>query len=111
MPIIFEPKDLSVIRKNGASLTTLANSARLGTDALQVERIDLAAGVKTASYPAVEAERFIYVIRGNGQAWVSEQKFPLAAESVLWLEKDEAFTLEAGEVGLEVLLCRAPAGE
>jgi len=111
MPTIFEPKDLPVIEKNGANIATLANSALLGTNALQVERIVLAAGAESESFEASDAERFVYVIRGRGQAHVGEQAFPLVAESVLWLEKADTFYLEAGANGLEVLLCHAPANE
>ena len=48
---------------------------------------------------------------GKGQAYVGEQAFPLDAESMLWLEKDDIFYLEAGTDGLEVLLCHAPGNE
>ncbi len=111
MPIIFEPKDLPVTRKNGAHSAILANNAMLGTNALQVERIILLAAAKTLLFEAVDAERFVYVIRGKGQAYVGEQRFPLEAESVLWLEKDDTFYLEARADGLEILLCHAPARE
>lgn len=111
MPTIFEPKDLPVTEKNGVNVATLANQAMLGTKALQVERITLEAGAKSSTFEVFENERFAYVIRGKGQACVAEQEFPLEAESVLWLEKGDAFYLEAGADGLEVLLCHAPANE
>lgn len=110
MPTIFEPKDLPVTEKDGANIATLANRAMLGTDALQVERIMLEASAKSSTFESVEPERFIYVIHGNGQAYVGEQSLPLEVESMLWLEKGDIFYLEAGTDGLEVLLCRAPAG-
>ena len=111
MPTIFEPNDLPVTEKNGANIATLANSAMLGTKALQIERIMLEANSKSSAFEAVDAERFVYVIHGKGQAYVSELAFPLNAESVLWLEKSDAFCLEASADGLEVLLCHAPASE
>jgi len=111
MPTIFEPKDLPVTEKNGSNVATLANSTLLGTNALQVERIVLAAGAESESFEASVVERFVYVVRGKGQAHVSEQAFPLEVESVLWLEKADTFYLEAGADGLEVLLCHAPASE
>jgi len=111
MPTIFEPKDLPVTQRNGAKIATLANRAMLGTHALQVERIMLEASAKSSMFEAVDAERFVYVVQGGGQANVSEQAFPLDAESMLWLEKDDTFYLEAGTDGLEVLLCHAPASE
>jgi len=111
MPTIFDPKDLPVAETGGIHTTTLANSTLLGTNALAVQRIHLAAGASTPAFEPAAVERFIYVIRGEGRARVGEQVFPLAAESVLWLEVDDAFFLEAGASGLEVLLCRAPASE
>ena len=111
MPIIFEPEDLRVIKKNRARVAVLANSAMLGTNALQVERIDLKESAKTSLFEAVDGERFIYVIRGTGQADIGQEKYPLRSESVLWLEREDTFLLEAGSDGLEVLLCHAPASE
>jgi redox-sensitive bicupin YhaK (pirin superfamily) len=110
LPTIFEPKDLPVAEKDIVKITTLANQAMLGTDVLQVQHITLEAGTRSESFPAEAVERFLYVINGQGQAHVGEQRFPLEGESVLWLEKDDAFALEAGAAGLEVLLCHAPAG-
>jgi quercetin dioxygenase-like cupin family protein len=109
MPTIFEPKDLPFVEKNGLNITTLANTTMLGTTALQVERIALEASGKSSPFEAADAERFVYVIRGQGEAHVGEQAFPLDAESVLWLERADVFYLEAGAEGLEVLLCHAPA--
>lgn len=111
MPMVFESKDLPVTEKNGANITTLANTAMLGTNALQVERVVLQASGKSSPFETVDAERFVYVIRGKGEAYVGEQAFPLDAESVLWLERADIFYLEAGEEGLEVLLCHAPASD
>lgn len=111
MPTIFKPQDLPVSEKNGASIATLANQAMLGANALQVEHITLKTSAESSLFEAVPAERFVYVIRGVGQAYINERAFPLTAESVLWLEKEDAFYFEAGADGLEVLLCRAPAGE
>lgn len=109
MPTIFEPKDLPVREQNGATYKTLANAAMLGTDAMQVERLTLESGKQTELASAVEAERFLYVIRGSGQAHIGEETFPLAVESMLWIEPGDVCTIEAGAEKLEVLLCRAPA--
>ena len=109
MPTIFEPNDLPVRSKDGATYTTLANTAMLGADALQVERVALDAGKKTEPASAMGAERFVFVIQGTGQAQVGSETFPLAAESMLWIESGDTFTLEAGAEQLEVLVCRAPA--
>jgi len=109
MPTIIEPNDLPVRNEDGATYTTLANSAMLGGDALQVERVTLDAGKSSEPAGAVDAERFLYVIQGSGQALVGSETFPLAPESMLWIESGDTFTLEAGSEELEVLICKAPA--
>lgn len=111
MPVLFDPKDLPVTTRDGASHTMLANPPLLGTNALLVEHITLEAGAKTAPTDAVNAERFVYVIRGLGQAHVGGQTYPLAPESILWVESSDTYYLQAGAEQLEVLVCRAPAGE
>jgi len=111
MPTIFEPKDLPIDERIGAKIATLANQAMLGTDALQVKRITLEANSKSDSYGAENMERFVYVISGKGQALVGRESFPLVAESVLWLEKNDAFHFETDANELELLLCYAPVGE
>jgi mannose-6-phosphate isomerase-like protein (cupin superfamily) len=109
MPTIFEPNDLPVRNEAGAKYTTLANPTMLGADALQVERVALDTGKSSGPATAVDVERFLFVIQGSGQAQVGSETFPLAPESMLWIESGDTFTLEAGADGLEVLVCRAPA--
>jgi quercetin dioxygenase-like cupin family protein len=109
MPTIFEPDKLPVSHQNGTTYTILANAAMLGVDALQVERVRLESGQRTEPASAVDAEQFLYVVRGAGQAQVGSDTFPLAPESMLWIEPGDTFTLEAGEEQLEVLVCHAPA--
>ena len=109
MPTIFEPNDLPVRNEDGATYTTLANAAMLGADALQEERAALDAGKSSEPATAVDVERFLYVIQGSGRAQVGSESFPLATESMLWIESGDTFALEAGVDGLEVLVCRAPA--
>ena len=109
MPTIFEPNNLPVRNEAGATYTTLANPAMLGSDALQVERVSLEAGKKSEPISAAQAERFLYVIQGSGQVQVGSETFPLAPESMLWIESGDTFALEAGADGLEVLISQAPA--
>ena len=66
---------------------------------------------KSEPYAAENAERFVYVISGKGQAQVWNESFPLEAESVLWLEKTDSFHFETEANELELLLCYAPASE
>jgi len=109
MPTIFEPNDLPVRNEAGVTYITLANPAMLGADALQVERVSLEAGKKSEPISAAQAERFLYVIQGSGQVQVGSETFPLASESMLWIEPGDTFALEAGADGLEVLVSHAPA--
>ena len=109
MPTIFEPNDLPVRNKDGVTYTTLADAAMLGADALGVERVALGASKSSEPTTSVDVERFLYVIQGSGQAQVGGEAFPLASESMLWIEPGDTFTLEAGAGGLEVLVCKAPA--
>lgn len=111
MPHIFTPKDLPIEEKTGVKIATLASQAMLATDALQVKRITLEAKSKSDPYYAENAERFVYVISGKGQAQVGSESFPLEAESVLWLEKGDSFHFETVSDALELLLCYAPTGE
>ena len=111
MPTIFEPKNLPIDEKMGVKIATLANQAMLGTDALQVKCITMDANSKSESFDAENMERFIYVIRGKGQAQVENKSFSLEAESVLWLEKTDSFHFETEANELELLLCYAPVGE
>ncbi len=108
MPRIFEPEVLPLLRRRGVSQTTLGTAAMLGTEALQVERIRLDANTTTAVFSAIEGERFLYVIHGAGIAHVGNEEFPLAPESILWIEAEDRYTLQSRPEGLEVLVCRAP---
>lgn len=55
-----------------------------------------------------DAEAMLYVVRGSGAAVVAGTVLPLAAETVVWLERGDRFILEAGPQGLEVLQGYAP---
>ncbi len=107
MPTIFSPADLKTTRVGGAAHTTLADPAMLGSDALQVEHVTLDASAKTPAIAAPDGEHFLYVIRGTGTARVGAGMFPLEAESMLWLEAGDEYSIEAGAEGLEVLRCTA----
>ena len=109
MPRIFGSDDLTTTRQAGVARTTLADRALLGSDALHVEQITLDPGARTQPAQASDAEHFIYVVRGAGQAHVGTESLPLEPESILWLEPGDTVTFEAGANALAILLCRAPA--
>jgi len=109
MPTIFNASDLNSTRNQGVTNTTIADRAMLGSDALRVERITLESEAHTAPISASEAESFLYVIRGSGQASVNSGAFALEPESLLWIESGDVYTLEAGVDGLELLVWHSPA--
>jgi mannose-6-phosphate isomerase-like protein (cupin superfamily) len=109
MATILNPSDLTLTRLNGVTRATLANRDILGSDALHIERIALDPRARTLPAPASDAERFLYVARGAGLAYVGSKPFPLEPESILWLEPGDTFSIEAGLDKLEVLVCQAPA--
>jgi len=109
MPTIFEPKELPIDEKTGVKIATLANQAMLGTDALQVKRITMDSNSKSEAFGEENAERFVFVISGKGQAQVGSEAFPLETESVLWLEKNDSFHFETDTDELDLILCYAPA--
>ncbi len=111
MPTVIHHSDLAATHARGITHMLLANRARLGSSALHVDRVTLDAGVQAPPGPATDAERFLYVIGGKGVARVGVELFPLEPESILWLEPGDSYSLEAGAETLDVLVCRAPAGE
>ena len=69
-----------------------------GTLALDARRLALDPGER-AEGRAGGGETMLYVIAGSG----SVSGAPLARESLVWLEPGEAYELEAGPEGLELL--------
>ncbi|GBD08918.1 hypothetical protein HRbin22_01164 [Candidatus Thermoflexus japonica] len=49
------------------------------------------------------AEGFLYVSRGSGTIWVNECPWPLAPETVVWLEPGDRYRIQAGSEGIEIL--------
>lgn len=75
---------------------------------LELGHVALVPGAPKADIAAASGERFLYVVRGAGEAGLGAETFALEDESVLWLDPDDAPTLTAGPEGLEVLIARAP---
>lgn len=70
---------------------------------LRLERLDVAAGEPSAWREHEAGESFLYVIAGEGAVELPDRRFPLAPESVVWLEPGDRYRLAAGEGGLAVL--------
>jgi redox-sensitive bicupin YhaK (pirin superfamily) len=109
MPIIVDPATYRSQAADGVSVTVLADEAIVGENvAMEATRVELAAGALSPVFDVGDDEMMIYVASGSGSATVAGQNFPLADESVLWLDPgDGAVTLTGGPTGLTVLVARS----
>jgi quercetin dioxygenase-like cupin family protein len=104
LPLIFEPERDRIYKQGeGWKVTTMADHTDVGTAALLVRRWSLQARVSTPQALHEGHEEMLYVMRGNGEAIVGNQRLELSAESMLWLEPGDSYQLIAGEEGLEIL--------
>lgn len=93
---------------DGWQLLGLADSVSFGAPAMVARRWMLAAGARGPLLTHGDADQLLYVIKGRGLAIVDGLEFPLADESVLWLEPGEQYQFVAGLEGLEILQGYAP---
>lgn len=110
MPTIITTQEQPRSEGPGWSETLIADATIAGeTINMSARRHTLAAGVRIRPIDVGPDEAFVYVVEGTGTAHVGEERFPLAKESVLWLDPgDPQLELEGGPAGLDVLFARAP---
>lgn len=109
MPIIVNAEDVQVTRQGqGWTELTLADNKTTGTPAMVARRWVLEPSAQGPELVQGNTDQLLYVIRGSGTAIVNDQEFPLADESVLWLEPGEQYRFIAGQDGLEILQGYAP---
>jgi uncharacterized cupin superfamily protein len=96
----------------GWSEAVLADADVIGAHAMVLRRLTLEPRARTSERERSSGgEEFLYVIRGDGVAFVGDAGLALAPETVVWLEEpDRSYRLEAGENGLEVLIAHGPGG-
>jgi len=92
---------------DGWAVRTLADSSHVEGLAMAAKRWNLEGGARTARRQLHRGERFLYVIHGEGAAVIGGERLRLDPECVVWLEPDDAYSLEAGPRGLEVLEAHA----
>jgi glyoxylate utilization-related uncharacterized protein len=91
-------------RGEGWTLSTLADGTHIDGLTMVAKRWTLAGGARSPGcWIDHDAERFLYVIQGEGTAVIGGERLALDRECVVWLEPDDAYSLEAGPSGLEVL--------
>jgi quercetin dioxygenase-like cupin family protein len=109
MPIIVKPENMQTNRQGDHWVeTTLADAQTIGEPAMVARRLSLKPNAHGPELVHGQAEGLLYVISGSGAAHVGGERFPLAPETVLWLEPGDQYQLEAGEDGLEILQGYAP---
>jgi quercetin dioxygenase-like cupin family protein len=109
MPIIVKSEDRRIKQQAGGwKEILLADAETIGSPALTARHWSFQPNVTGPQIEHEDYDEMLYVISGNGYAWVGDQRFSLAPESVLWLEAGDSYHLEAGAEGLEVLQGIAP---
>lgn len=91
----------------GWSRSVLADRELIGTSAMTLERLTLDRNAEGPEVVGTTKERFLYVIRGSGEAASPRYVIPLEAETVVWLEPGDRLRLRAGDRGLQVLIAEA----
>jgi quercetin dioxygenase-like cupin family protein len=109
MPEFRHPREMEVAEGGpGWRVTRVADGRCVHGLGMALRRWRLEPGRRTPERPAAPArrgpgERFLYVVAGEGAVTVGDQRMELGPEDVVWLEPQDAFDLEAGGRGLEVL--------
>jgi redox-sensitive bicupin YhaK (pirin superfamily) len=109
MPEFRRPEEMAIDDGGeGWALSTLADSSQIEGLGMVARRWALGAGARSPRRRTYRgAECFLYVIQGEGAAVIGGDRLRLDRESVVWLEPDDAYSLEAGPGGLEVLEARS----
>lgn len=109
MPVIINPNETRLTDKGeGWIETTLADSQNSGTAAMVARRLSFEPFVVGPLKTHGDVEQLLYVIQGEGEAQVNSEVYPLASETMLWLEPGEEYQFKAGADGLEILQGYAP---
>lgn len=75
----------------------LVTPKMFGTKVLKGEMIIYPAGTMAANHHHEGAEHFMYILRGRGTAWASEQPFPVRAGDVVYYNDLERHYLKADD--------------
>lgn len=110
MAIIRSPDEMQTNRYgNDGTETILTDRLVLGEAVMVTRRWSLKSNARGPETKHGDYEEMLFVISGGGTAHVGEALYTLERESMLWLEQGDAYYLEAGPDGLEVLQYCAPA--
>ena len=109
MPIILKAEETRPLREGpGWVEILLAGEGQIGEAAISTRRWSFELGAVGPQVEHGDYDEMIYVISGNGQAFVGGRQLPLQPESVLWLEAGDRYHIQAGPEGLELIQGYAP---
>ena len=105
MPEFRYPEEMAITdHREDWTLCTLADSSHIQGLEMAARRWNLTSGARSPRCRVDRGtERFLYVIQGEGTAVIGGERLRLDRECVVWLEPGDAYNLEAGPGGLEVL--------
>ncbi len=111
MAIIRNPDEMQINQYgDSCTVTILADRYVLGAAVMVTRRWSLKPFAQSPESTSGDYEEMLYVISGSGSAQVGDTHYTLHPECMLWLEQGDAYNLEAGPEGLEVLQYCAPDG-
>jgi quercetin dioxygenase-like cupin family protein len=105
MPEFRPASDIAVESSGGGwTLETLADGRHVSGLAMAARlwRLEPGASSPEQVWPG-EAERFLYVVSGEGQLVAGGQEIELSREDMVWIEAGDRFRLQAGDQPLSVL--------
>ncbi len=109
MPIFVNRDEFRINRQGeGWVEITLADGQIIGEPAMTARRWSFEPETTGPVLEHGQVEQLLYVISGEGVAWVNDTLLPLEPETVLWLEPGDRYQFKSGTEGLEILQGYAP---
>lgn len=103
MPTRIEAEKMPKRANEGWEETILADLAETEAGSVRLCRWALEPWAWSPEQRHGRAEGFLYVARGGGTLWANGRAWPLAPETVVWLEPGDRYRVQAGEEGIEIL--------
>ncbi|MDW8065207.1 cupin domain-containing protein [Thermoflexus sp.] len=103
MPVRIRVEHMPQQAGTGWQEIILADSDRVGIPGIRLSHWKLDPGTAGPEQCHRDAEGFLYVSRGGGMIWVNGSEWPLAPETVIWLEPGDCYQIRSGKEGIEIL--------
>lgn len=109
MPTILNPDQMEQYQQGaGWRIVTVAAAKDIGAPVMVARHWFLDPKTEGPTNTHGDVEQLLFVIKGNGTAFVGEAHLPLEFETMLWLEPGDKYKFVAGQDGLEILQGYAP---